>query len=261
MVRVHTFLDHDDVNFVDARRIKLSLSDVENISRSIKKNPKDTPDAILRMEDAIKKGYYSSFLSQYISEEFLVDKELSFIIVSILQYKHHLNVSVDEAVSDILELSFPQTMCKLCCTAGKTEDEKIKLSETHNKDILLSCASRCVDNEDLPIAMKKSFDSQDSDLSCLLTESEKSLQDPEWNPFDDSSSDEFEDDSVQHSSNVRSDVELFDSTVSFNPFDEEVESLGLSAKKIVCEYCKAEFSNRNNMKQHLIRLVLIGFLP
>ena len=60
---------------------------------------------------------------------------------------------------------------------------------------------------------------------------------------------------------MRSDVELFDSTVSFNPFDEEVESLGLSAKKIVCEYCKAEFSNRNNMKQHLIRLVLIGFLP
>ena len=88
MVRVHTFLEHDDVNFVDARRIKLSLSDVENISRSIKKNPKDTPDAILRMEeDAIKKGYYSPFLSQYISEEFLVDKELSFIIVSILQYK------------------------------------------------------------------------------------------------------------------------------------------------------------------------------
>ena len=251
--RVHSFLEHDDVDLVDLKIIKLSLADVKMISSSVNEAAKDTPDAILKMEEnAIRKGFYSSFLSQYISEEFAVDKEFSFLVVAILQYKYHNMLSVKEAVSEILELSFHQSMCKVCCIEGETEEEKIKMSDKHNLEIIHSCSGNN-DDEESYSEKKKQYKSQNLNVISVPSEPEEEQHSFDWNPFDSSS--ESQEESLEVSNYEVGSEQQFESTILFNPFDDELESPNLKPKKIVCNYCNADFSNRNNMKQHLIRSV------
>ena len=53
------------------------------------------------------------------------------------------------------------------------------------------------------------------------------------------------------------------STISFNPFDEEDSDSDHEQKKstpksmVECKHCQRKFSNRNNMKQHLVRRVTL----
>ena len=261
MARVHHFLRHEELKLVDIRNIDVTVATIDKISIALQGNF-DIPDAILRMEEkGVQCGYFTDFLSKYVSEEFLIERDYSFTAIALLHYMKSNNTSVEEAVTELLTLSSSRSICKLCCTDGNNEVEKEQIAKIHNYNILKALPTEIGESErDISLSdcdslgdpsytekPAESSSSEESDNICLV----ESNMPVTFNPFD--SADEDEDGGKK----------MFapdcNSTFVFSPFDSDSNpSPGPSnlAKRsraqIECEHCDAKFSNRNNMKQHLV---------
>ena len=262
MTRVHNFLKHEQVEFFDLRTFDVDIKSADMLSRFLQTNI-DLPDAILKMEEiAVVRNYFTEFLRKYLAEEYSIQEEYSFTVVALLLYQRKTGVSLEDAITDLISLSSNKTICSLCCSSGKTVKEKEKIVKFHNYGIL----------NDLDILDRESKrDESNSDDN-------NSTSDPEYQESDVSSG-EIEDRSKDLASNQRKGFNPFDSsdeetsdpklslnsTISFNPFDdsesEDEHKLGNSSssskKSIKCDHCDKQFSNRHNMKLHLIGLVIL----
>ena len=271
MLRVHHFLNHKEIVFHDLRTFNIEVNTADMISRYLQSNI-DLPDAIRKMEEiAIEEGYYSDFLRKYVSEEYSVQEEYSFTVIALLHYYVGNAVSLDDAITELITLSSNKIICIECCSMGELdEDEKRELVKSHNYALLcqevdgadiisdaesLSDASNSTNdpnynpNESTDSSSKDATDEEP--FSPLLSEFKG------YNPFD--TSDEEEEDS--------GDKYPLNSTVAFNPFHEgdsdtdkehlaEISETPSSKKAIECQFCQKVFSNRFNMKLHLIGLVI-----
>ena len=264
MLRVHSFLRHEEIQFFDLRSFNMTGKTADELSRALQDF--DVPDVIKRMEEiAVKRNYFTPFLSKYVSEEYCIQEDYSFTAVALLHYIDKKSVNVGEAVTELLELSSSQSICKLCCTTGLNATEKEKIAKLHNFEVLKTLRKHESDSDkDISLSDDSKddalyIDSNDKEQSSEAsneTMSDFDLQSHirEFNPFDSSDEDD------QSLEEKRSDV---NSTISFNPFDEEDSDSDHEQKKstpksmVECKHCQRKFSNRNNMKQHLVRRVTL----
>ena len=66
MIRVHSFLKHDGVEFFDLRTFDVDIKTADMLSRFLQTNI-DVPDAILKMEEiAVARNYFTEFLTKFI---------------------------------------------------------------------------------------------------------------------------------------------------------------------------------------------------
>ena len=264
MLRVHTFLRHEEIEFFDLRSFNMTGNTADKLSRALQDF--DVPDVIKRMEEiAVKRKYFTPFLSKYVSEEYCIQEEYSFTVIALLHYIKKKSVNVEEAVTELLELSSSQSICKVCCTTGLNATEKENIAKLHNFEVLKTLRKHDSDSDkDVSLSDDSKDDSLYIDSKEIDQTSEGSnetmsdfdLQShiKEFNPFDSSDEDE------QHLEEKRSEM---NSTISFNPFDDEDsdsdhdETKSTPKSMIECKHCQKKFSNRNNMKQHLVRWVTL----
>ena len=266
MLRAHKFLAHKEIVFRDLRTFNIDINTADLVSRFLQSNI-DIPDAIKRMEErAIEEKYYTDFLKKYVSEEYDVQEEYSFVVIALLHYHVMNEVSLDDAITELLTLSSKKTICIRCCSTGKDVFEKTKIVKYHNYTVLtqeidtdnvvseeeiLSDASNSTNDPNYKPEESNDDSENTSDEEANIT---KAREQKGFNPFD--SSDE---------ENEYDNLHALNSTVSYNPYEDDSDSgndqvLRIEAssmkKRIECQYCKKVFSNRYNMKLHLIGLVI-----
>ena len=261
-MRVHSFMKHEEVEFLDLRSFNISEKSADELSRNLQTHF-DIPDTIQRMEEiALTRKYFTPFLSQYVAEEYSIQEEYSFTAIALLHYINRKGVTVDEAVTELLKLSTCQSICVLCCSAGLNEEEREKIVKLHNYDVLKtlnyfeSYSDEDISNSDDSTNDPPYLEKEDTESSSEETDEpmggDASSQIQGFNPFDSSEDEESRTGTRKHDLN---------STAFFNPFDdddsESEQSKSTPKSVIMCEHCKSEFSNRNNMKQHLIRRVIL----
>ena len=257
MLRIHSYIKHEEVNFMDLRSFNLSLKVADRISVLLQKDF-DIPDVILRLEEiAIRRQYFSLFLKEYISEEYAVRPDYSFTVIALLHYQRDKNLSIDEAFEELVLLSSPRTLCHLCCSSGSNREEKVKVSYNHNLLVLrdITRSQSGSESDDLSIEDDSFNDpiykAESENDSCeednISSDDRKSNDD--FNPFDSTSDEDLS-------------LPALNSTVSFNPFDSNSETDDDASNKIItrssmkCEYCSKAFSNKHNMKLHVIRYII-----
>ena len=267
MQRSHNFLRHEEIRFFDLREFSIDMRTADMISRFLQKNI-DIPDAILRMEEiACSRHYYTDFLAKYIAEEYSIEENYSFCVVALLHYCRSNQVSLDEAITELVYLSSDKTICVQCCTEGESSSEKEYIANKHNFGVLKSLDYDISDDElfsdddsvfDPPYTQishdEESLSSSHSSADVNVKEAQP-REDSEGkiycNPFD-SSSEEEDMESVRTGLN---------SSVYCNPFyddDNNDESTSLDRKsKSACPHCGRKFSNSHNMKLHVIGLVIL----
>ena len=260
IIRVHSFLKHEEFVLHDIRTFDIDMNTADLLSRFLQKK-RDIPDAILRMEEmAVERKYFSEFLSKYVAEEFSLQEDYSFTVIALLHYWNCKQISLDDAITELIALSSTKTICIQCCSEGETLESKTKIVNHHNYQILKGLDPEVSSDDDLssgddsildpPYKVEEweSHNESDEDVG----EEDQGLR--IFNPFDSS---EEEGDTTE--------VTSLNSSVSFNPFDGDGDGDGDSVsetekssgkKSIVCVHCEKEFSNRHNMKLHLIGLVI-----
>ena len=267
MLRVHSFLKHEEVEFFDLRSFDIDVQSADLLSRYLQSDI-DIPDAIFRMEEvAVKRKYFTKFLSKYVAEEYSIQEDYSFTAVALLHYLNSKGVSLHDGFTELLKLSTSQTICKLCCTVGQNLQEKEKMANMHNYEVLKTLnIDEARSDEDLsdddsyhdPIYKQGQSETSSEEVEETFGGVlHSSLNSQGFNPFESSDDEE----NVPGSFEQR---KCLNSTLNFNPFDEDSDSESLSDKNkstpktpIECEHCKKKFSNRYNMKLHLIRRVIL----
>ena len=262
MLRSHDFLKHEELVLWDLREFSVDVKTADMLSRFLQKNI-DIPDSILRMEEiAIERKYFTDFLAKYIAEEYSIQEHYSFCVVALLNYCKSKLVCLDDAITELIFLSSKQTICFKCCTEGETPKEKREIVNHHNHNILKSLdydVSSDEDEGDLfseddsvndPLYKgDEEADSSPDTTSSLDREMDRNVNKFRgYNPFDSSDEEEI----------VKNPTSVFNSSVSYNPFDEIKDNEHLSGGKKVnlCQYCSKSFSNSHNMKLHVIGFVI-----
>ena len=237
------------------RDFGIDMRTADLLSRFLQKKI-DIPDAVRRMEEiAVERGYFTDFLSKYVAEEYSILEEYSFTAIALLHYWKTKRVSMDDAITELISLSSSRSICNLCCLEGHDYEEKTRISKVHNLEILRK----------LELHETSSIDD--------LSSGDDSILDPPYQQANESDDDSMEDEAQERrmgynpfdssedegSFNVGGSL---NSSVSFNPFDDDSESdskceVNSSSKKsIECDHCKKKFSNRHNMKLHIIGFVI-----
>ena len=258
--RVHQYQFHLEFKILELTDIKISQKTVGEIKQVIVDESPDVSDLVLKVEEiAIAEGKFSSFLRNYISEEFEVDQGYSFLIICVLNYMDSFCLSVSESFFELLKLSNTDTLCQ-SCILGIDVCEKVKMAQIHNLGIyrtLLTNFDSGIDDiinhsddstNDMPYGEEDRETSQTSSLTepsvfdfQVETETRKI-----FNPFDSSSSEN----SLPN--------QILNSTEFSNPFsDSETNIINPSDKyescdKYKCEFCDKHFSNSYNRKLHLV---------
>ena len=257
MIRVHNFLKHEEFVLHNMRTFDIDWNTVDLLSRFLQRKM-DIPDAIRRMEEiAVERNYFTEFSSKYVVEEYSIQEDYSFMVIAMLHYWKCKQISLDDAITELIALSSNMTLCVLCCSEGKTLDDKTKIVNQHNYQILKGLDHEASSDEDISGSDDSIRDPPYRGEECESTnESEEEaggLDDDEdqvvernYNPFD--SSDEEEDTTK---------FTLMNSSVSFNPFDSDADEESASEtakssekKSIVCVHCEKIFREGFKNKKH-----------
>ena len=267
MQRSHNFLRHEEINFCDLRDLDIDMNTADMISRFLQQKI-DIPDAVLRMEEiACRRQYYTDFLAKYIAEEYSIEEDYSFCVIALLHYSRNNQVSLDDAITELIYLSSNKTICVECCFEGESSNEKESIVNEHNIKVLKSLDYDVSDEElfsddDSVIdpLYKETSDDEESLSSSYSSSANVNMEEAQpgkdikgYNPFHSSSEEEID--------NVKA---RLNSTVSYNPFHDDDEcasrelSGALSGKKSnACPHCEKSFSNSHNMKLHIIGFVIL----
>ena len=273
MLRVHEFLKHKEVEFHDLRTFDIDHGTADLVSRFLQSHI-DIPDAVMKLEQiAIEKEYYTDFLKKYVSEEYCIQEEYSFTAIALLHYKVEHDVSLDDTITELITLSSKKTICSKCCSIRNDRGDAKDIIKAHNYAILCEELKRdelVSDGDEEPFSdysnrtndpsykAEESIVESSSSSDDIIEEGECKIALPgqsqhlSYNPYD-SSDDEFLE--------VKG---VLNSTVCYNPYDETSDedevskqpAPSLSKKIIQCVHCSKVFSNRFNMKLHLIGLVI-----
>ena len=260
MKRSHSFLIHSQVKFSELERSGLYLSAVDDIQKYFKENMPDLHDCILKQEEAaIKIGEFCETKKKYISEEFDIPAEYSFLTICILCYAQEHNVSVAESANDLLCLFADELICEEC--SSSTVEHYV---EENNFSVMKSLLNKSL----LDVSHEDPFGSCD-DSYC----------DPVFNPDLDLESKSSESDRSQHKDCQNILESSFESLEIFNPFAKpETDSQIINStmrsnckterlfpaesspiqhckkRQIICKFCDKSFNKMFNLKMHLVHV-------
>ena len=105
--RVHRFQFHTEVSFTDLSELSFLDRKLANaLSMYFISESPDIPDIVVRLEIiAMDAGHYGPFLKCYVAEEFSIPTEYSFCIIAILNYMNSFEITVEDAICDIFQVS------------------------------------------------------------------------------------------------------------------------------------------------------------
>lgn len=273
--RVHRFFFHQ-------HHVCKSLEDID-LSHSKGKNfleflvDRDIPDSMIQMEELLlQENCLNATVRDYIAEEFDCDKELSFPLVCFFIYMNQTNVTLNEAIEELFSMPIENTVCEECIGLELNDDDKVKFSDYSNlkalhvrrnnvSDDSLGRSDDSVDDPDCILekevgeTVSSNSESDTSvvevsvDISNPFLSPQKEIQ--VSNPFlSPCKSDiyEFKDGSSPLSKKIEVSA-AFKFDPQFNSTASSPKTFRKGISKICCDHCSKIFSNRYNMKLHLIR--------
>ena len=251
--RIHSFTSHTPFTFIKLEKISFTYKGGELICDWAREH--NIPDVVKSFEaTAMSNQFYDEDVCHYISEEFNCNTHYAFAIISVFTYMKIYSVDIDTALNEIFILSTHDFVCNTCTGGSQSVQESNERVEEHNV-MMLNRISGLWDDDDSYKDPTCNLEIDDCRDSISSESSEDSYKNREisietksvvYNPFLDSSD---------------SDVETGDNYV-FNPLlnstaaDQSSSiSIKLPSKRnpVPCTYCPRLFSNRYNMKMHIIR--------
>lgn len=262
IVSIHECRSHGHIKFHSIGNLSIDLSEVSKILKNLG-NVKVPAIFETIEEDVVKIGMFDEDIREYLSEEFCCIPELSFPLLCTLQYMKTFNISVEEALADLYQLSSQCSMCVKCdihpngflnsneyieryCAESLEGELPTHLADSHPPTVLASsrfCATS--------ISYRRS---KDVIKEKVLSNPFLSSKDDDVFIFKTSEDEQFK---VNNPFMIMNDIEENGDMTGFSPEANSTE-LNLSGDKksksvLKCEYCRRVFTNSNNLKQHLIR--------
>ena len=268
--RAHRFHFHEPLVCMSLEDINLTLSLGNTVIDFLADH--DIPDSMMCWEELlVKQGCLNTTIRDYIAEEFNCDKEHSFPLVCVFMYMNQNQVGLNKAVEELFILPIKNTVCEEC--VGIEVIDKVKCSNYWNSKILqarrnlvyeesLNLSDDSVNDPDCILDKVESYTLSSNSQSTSSVQQGNVVSNPFLSPQKEQISNPF-------LSPCKSDI--FDFRVSspvskkhelsrsfrfapkFNSTASSPQHVKKGPTNICCEHCSKKFSNRNNMKQHLIR--------
>ena len=252
--RIHKFSFHEQINLFKLEDVGLSHEGSSLICEWANTHKK--PDIVKSFEKlAMSKHFYDSEVHQYLMEEFDCREEDAFTIITVFTYMKLYSLGIDGALHEIFVLSNLDSVCQECSESCLFESDEKKLVDEYNYKMLNGVLGVVEDDsfEDPDCKLQATdyvSESDSSDECSIAGEIKKKINIMQhrdthisdvFNPFLDASGSDSLD-------------EEFDPMLS-SYITESIASVRSvsNRKKILCVYCRREFSNRFNMKMHVIR--------
>ena len=292
LIRVHQFQYHQQVEFIKLEELDMKRDIAIKIREYVK--DADISDLVLQFEDvACQTKVYDSEIREYISEEFDIEKELSFSVLAIFNYMKRFQLGVETALEELFSLSTVNSVCEECVTGPETKEEREKSAEFYNFSSLRSSKSNSQDESfplyasddsdkdpDYDIIKEPEFaiNSSESDSSresgIISVPNKDQTRTTVFNPFLSPEKDVFEFNNVNKSATVfnpfvasdesdsEADADRFMPPLNSTPKEQDdavdnfLRSSSIQNRKssrVDCQFCHKNFGNRYNMKLHLIR--------
>ena len=265
--RLHSFVHSNQLRKIEYMKLTLQLRN--SIRDLFSGFDQDINDWIMNMEShATENGLYSRFIRDYISYEFLVQKEHSFAVLVLLNYIEKFKLSAETAFAEIFNISINDTFCSKCVSVHEDIDfyqENVRYLKKIISDDTESLDDSYLDqdyHEESDVTSDSDDDSDNSATSKKSRNKSSNIRASEKvsvNPFDDSVEDvyEYKDEEVLGVNPFHTDLE--DETPKqggskgFNP--QKMSSLKYDQDKTrECHICDKVFSTNYNMKLHLIQI-------
>ena len=249
----------------------------------------DLSDWILVLErTSIEAEKFSSFHRDYVHFEFRVQKEYSFAVIVLLNYMKNFSLTPDTAFVEVFRLSLMETFCKECCVDDGIEKIDAK-QEIRRRN--LNYLRRVIVKEVIDEGIEDSDDDPDFDLkhgepkddtsSESTTEYDSKIFHSRKKTLLEENNKENVDEQILSNPFVDSDENLNDAyefreESGINPFESSEDELEIPKSKnskergqlaqkissssvkslpnIKCDHCQKMFSNKYNMKLHLIQI-------
>lgn len=204
---------------------------------------------------------------EYIAEEFNCTRQLCFPLFLVLQYMVKFQITVDEAVTELLVLSgFESVVCSKCNEIERMSSSEIYV-ETDNPNLLTEAGDNYPFRRDINIGSECSYGDHESygvmelqqrklKEKCLSKISNPFFPSPGKADVYEFKEAELSQSIVENPFFMSSDDE---STISFTPVAHSTimrQDESPVKKSLKCEHCHRAFTNRNNLKVHLIRNVM-----
>ena len=285
ITRVHQYLYHEPLVCMSLEEMHLNHVSGDKIVGFLL--DQSIPDSIMRMEELLlAEGGLNKTIRDYISEEFDCDKTLSFPLLCVFMYIKTYKLNYADALEELFNLPLKDTVCKDCIEVSK-ETDKAKCSDYHNFKVLQEyrfnpkelldisddsandpdySRKRDVFNISCDSSSERSSQKMCESVSNPFLSPVKSLSIS--NPFLSPSSSPTKSTDNEEQENASESIGSRNWVNSSLIFDPQINSTALvqqnptcSSKKrpqsplIPCGHCSKQFSNRHNMKLHLIRKV------
>ena len=288
MLRIHNFQYHQPVKFLNLKELNMNRDVSEEIVAFMATC--DIPDTISRLEEiALETEFFNVDLKEYISEEFNCEQKYSFGVLAVFHYMKIFHIGKEAALEELFTLSIKKAVCLKCISGLSSDADKVKAADVHNFQLLKSLRFCDAENDytdqdlDSDDSMndkeyKRESDEEESSDESISTpvkndhKVSKKIFNPFLSPEKDNDVFEFslEDELIPNLKfnpflpTKESDFEQFspdaNSTMCSNPFKDipsekfvSKQSSEIRSSSINCEHCVKVFSNRYNMKLHLIR--------
>ena len=258
--RSHKFFCHGQVKYSELEERGLSPTIVEEIQRFFQDNMPDLHDSLLKQEEeAIKIEEFCDMTRKFISEEFEVPAEYSFLIICLLCYSHDHAMSVSESGNDLLKLHSEDYICDACSPSTAepqiSENNLLALKSLLNKTLLdVSHDDSFCDKLYHPQSEESPSESELTDVYDLKDiqkcddDDDSSFESLEiFNPFAKSSETASQLINSTMQSRYKSDQESYFPTES-SPIQHRNKG------QTSCKLCGKSFNKLYNLKMHLVHV-------
>ena len=258
MRKCHDFLFHGQVTYAKVEKKGLTTSTVAEIKVFFEENQPDISDVVLHQEEeAIKIGDFTEKRKNYISEEFKIPNEYSFLAICLISYSQENSVTITESINHLLNLHSDEFECEKCSSPSSSHE-----IEDHNllalKSVLnrSSQADECEDSDDDPPynPNPRRISSSESEFSSSQVNNpfkdvlENSFESVEvFNPFEQHASKDYE--------FVNSTLKLDEQKSQVRIFPNESSPIQPQVKRqLSCTNCGRSFNKSYNLKMHLVHV-------
>lgn len=265
--RVHEFIYHTCLEFEPLSKLHSIVESSSSILTKLLSH--GIPSVVREIEErAIRSSLRNDRIMEYIAEEFNCSSELCFPLYLVLQYMVKFEISEDEAVTELLYLSgLESVVCNQCKEIDrKSESERsVKLCRSNS---LQHVGSAYPVGTSINISSESSYPSNGTETLHVVESTQKKINEKCLvdisNPFIPSpvkdvyefEEDVLNDSVIENPFMISEDEDLLENVSPIAHSTMITKDISPKKKSLKCEHCHRLFTNRNNMKVHLIRNVM-----